>query len=134
VGAKTAPNPQFALDTSALVTMIQNAPGGSLVGARIARSAISTVNWSEVVDSSRADGLDVSQMRQNLESLGLRIYPFTVDDADRAAELQAQSPKIQLSLSDRACLALASRLGVPALTADSSWKKLSLGVEIQLLR
>ena len=39
-----------------------------------------------------------------------------------------------LSLADRACLALASRLGVPAVTADRAWTTLDVGVEIVCIR
>jgi ribonuclease VapC len=39
-----------------------------------------------------------------------------------------------LSLGDRACLALALDLKVPVYTADRSWKQLSLGVRIHVIR
>jgi PIN domain nuclease of toxin-antitoxin system len=37
-------------------------------------------------------------------------------------------------LGDRACLALALRDGLPAVTADRAWQKTHLGVKIQLIR
>jgi ribonuclease VapC len=41
-----------------------------------------------------------------------------------------------LSLGDRACLALAVRLGTKALTADRSWSRIAraVGVEVELIR
>jgi ribonuclease VapC len=39
-----------------------------------------------------------------------------------------------LSLGDRACLALALALGAPVYTSDKSWKKLNLGLRIQVIR
>jgi PIN domain nuclease of toxin-antitoxin system len=39
-----------------------------------------------------------------------------------------------LSLADRACLALAKRLDIPALTADRDWADLNLGIAVQLIR
>jgi PIN domain nuclease of toxin-antitoxin system len=39
-----------------------------------------------------------------------------------------------LSLCDRACLALAQSLAVPALTADRSWARLDLGIAIEVIR
>lgn len=41
-----------------------------------------------------------------------------------------------LSLGDRACLALARRLGVPALTAERRWAEVAgvAGVEVRLIR
>jgi len=38
------------------------------------------------------------------------------------------------SLGDRACLALANQLGLPAVSADRSWGKLQTGIPIELLR
>jgi PIN domain nuclease of toxin-antitoxin system len=37
-------------------------------------------------------------------------------------------------LGDRACLALALRLGLPVMTADRIWGKVTLGVDVQLIR
>ena len=39
-----------------------------------------------------------------------------------------------LSLGDRACLALAQRLRVPAVTADREWANVNVGITIQLVR
>jgi PIN domain nuclease of toxin-antitoxin system len=40
-----------------------------------------------------------------------------------------------LSLGDRACLAVGRLLGMPVLTADAIWSRLSLdGLEVELLR
>jgi len=37
-------------------------------------------------------------------------------------------------MGDRACLGLAQRLGLPALTADLIWTALDLDVEVRLIR
>jgi PIN domain nuclease of toxin-antitoxin system len=39
-----------------------------------------------------------------------------------------------LSLADRACLALAEREGVPAVTADKKWAMLDIGIKVSLIR
>jgi ribonuclease VapC len=39
-----------------------------------------------------------------------------------------------LSLGDRACLGLALRLRVPALTADRAWSRLKSGVKVETIR
>ena len=43
---------------------------------------------------------------------------------------------VGLSLGDRACLALAAELGVPALTADRGWAGVAeaAGVAVQVIR
>jgi PIN domain nuclease of toxin-antitoxin system len=39
-----------------------------------------------------------------------------------------------LSLADRACLALAKRLGVPVVTTDRDWTETKADVEVRLIR
>ena len=39
-----------------------------------------------------------------------------------------------LSLGDRACIATAKHVGLPAVTADKVWAKLYPGVEVRLIR
>lgn len=132
--------PRFALDTSALLAMMQTAPGGSVVGAKLHYSAISTVNLAEVLDYSQEHGIEIDGMVDDLQALGLRIEAFLPEDASAVAAMAAAfrlskepNPPV-LSVSDRACLCLARRLGVPALTADYAWSKLELDVKIQVLR
>jgi ribonuclease VapC len=57
-------------------------------------------------------------------------------EADRVevARLRPITMRQGLSLADRACLVLASRLGVPALTADQSWADADVDAEVQLIR
>ena len=44
------------------------------------------------------------------------------------------SRPLGLSLGDRACIALAEELAAPALTADRSWLRLDVDVEIRVIR
>ena len=126
--------PLFVLDTSAVITMMRDAPGGSVVGVQLRQAVISSVNWTEVVDDCRAHDVDADKLRRDLEYIGLTIVPFTAEDARQAADFWDPSRRVRLSLSDRACLALAARLEVPVMTADHAWQHLSVGVEIRLLR
>jgi PIN domain nuclease of toxin-antitoxin system len=57
-----------------------------------------------------------------------------VEDAEQAAELCSLTRQHGLSLGDRACLGLARRLGLPALTADRAWLDVNSGVEVQAIR
>ncbi|MGH2470263.1 MAG: VapC toxin family PIN domain ribonuclease, partial [Chloroflexota bacterium] len=41
---------------------------------------------------------------------------------------------VGLSLGDRACFALAGRLGLSALTADRTWIDLDIGVVVEVIR
>jgi ribonuclease VapC len=66
-----------------------------------------------------------------LSARNTRIWPTSY--AHRAA-LRASSRAFGLSLCDRACLALAQSLALPALTADRSWARLDLGIAIEVIR
>jgi PIN domain nuclease of toxin-antitoxin system len=114
--------------------MLQSESGADIVEGVIDRGAMSTVNWSEVYQRSVARSVNVGGLRGGVEALGLKILPFTVEDAEQAGELWSSTRQLGLSLGDRACLALARRLGLPALTADGSWRGLRLDVEVQPIR
>jgi PIN domain nuclease of toxin-antitoxin system len=122
------------LDASALLALLLDEPGAEMVEAVADRAAISTVNWSEVFRRSAEHDVDLAGLRGDVEALGLEIVPFTVADAESAAELHPMTRHLGLSLGDRACLALAARLELPTLTADRSWVGAELGVEIRPIR
>ena len=53
---------------------------------------------------------------------------------ERAADLWQPTRGAGLSLGDRACLALARRLDVTAVTADRAWLGLDVGVDVNAIR
>jgi ribonuclease VapC len=123
------------LDASALLAYLHGEPGGTRVREQLRHAAISSVNWSEVVQKALAHGTDVGGLREELESFGLQIVDFNPSDGEDAAHLWAQTRQLGLSLADRACLALGRRLGVPVLTADQTWTAVPSGVAtIQTIR
>jgi ribonuclease VapC len=98
-------------------------------------AVVSAVNWSEVLAKLAQRGLHpASATVAALQDLGLRVEPFTPDDARRTAELWDAGRETGLSLGDRACLALAHRLSGEAVTADRAWKSVDAGVTVRLLR
>jgi PIN domain nuclease of toxin-antitoxin system len=58
------------------------------------------------------------------------VEPFIDADALAVAAVSAKG----LSLGDRTCLALAQRLGAPAVTAEHTWSELPLDVAVHLIR
>ena len=64
----------------------------------------------------------------------LAVEPFADADALAASALFPKTAGKSLSLGYRACLALAQRLGVPAVTAEHAWAQLDLDIEVQLIR
>jgi len=122
------------LDSSALLAMLHSEPGGEVVEELIGNAAMSSVNWSEVVQKILDKAHQSGRAMQDLESLGLRIVPFTTRHAEQTAFLRAATRHKGLSFADRACLALSAELGLPAVTADRIWKELEIEIEVQLAR
>lgn len=121
------------LDASALLAFLQDEPGGEAVEELLGTSAISSVNWSEVIQKALEKKTEVEGLREELESLGLEIVPFTAELAEKTAYLRAETRSLGLSLGDRSCLALADDLGRPAVTTDRIWGDLSLRVKVRVV-
>ena len=122
------------LDASALLAMLQDEPGGDLVQELLETAAISSVNWSEVTQKALDRQMEIDGLRHDLEALGLEILPFTAVLAETTAQLRSATRKAGLSLGDRACLALAAVLDLPAITTDRIWPDLGLPVKIRVVR
>jgi PIN domain nuclease of toxin-antitoxin system len=122
------------LDASALLAYLQDEPGRDAVEAVLAESAISSVNWAEVIQKSIAAGVNVDGMRSDLEALGLTISSFTPEQAETTAEIWNQTRQYGLSLGDRTCLSLGLDLDVPVLTTDRAWASLNLSVSVHVVR
>ena len=125
----------FVLDASALLAWLHREPGLEIVEASLGSSVICSVNWAEVLQKIIARGdQQPRDVGGDLEFLGLIVIPFTAGDAMTAAKLSTVGRNVGLSLGDRACLSLAQRLGLPALTTDRVWETLSLGIDVRLIR
>jgi len=122
------------LDASALLSFLQNEPGNNQVEAVLPEAVICSVNWSEVVQKTIAAGVDSNGMREDLEALGLRILPFSTEEAELAAQLWQQTRQAGLSLGDRACLSVGLRMNASVLTADQIWATLNLPVVVRCIR
>jgi ribonuclease VapC len=123
------------LDASAVLAIMLGESGAERVRQAIAEGAyISAVNVTEVVTRQLDRGVTESNARANVDELEIDVVSFDEDLAYRAGLLRSATRSAGLSLGDRACLALAERLGVPALTADRAWGTLQLNIQIDVIR
>lgn len=122
------------LDASALLAYLKEETGGKAVKAVLSKARISTVNWAEVVQKAIALGTDVDGMLEELQELGLKIEPFIIEDGEKAGRLWSETKQYGLSLGDRACLSLGSRLEATVLTSDRAWASLDIAVSVQVIR
>lgn len=122
-----------------MLALVHAEPGAESVADALRDAVMSTVNWAEVVARVRSgatngDSAGPSDLRFEVCALGLRLIEFTAEQADLAGELRRSTREFGLSLGDRACLALALARSEPVLTADRVWRRLRLGVEIEVIR
>ncbi len=122
------------LDASALLAMLQGEPGGDRVAEAIPDAVISAVNITEVVAKLCDKGLAQKQARETMEILSLNVVEFDMSQAIEAGGLRPSTRDYGLSLGDRACLALAARVGATALTTDRAWAQLEIGISVDVIR
>ncbi len=121
-------------DASAILAMLDREPGHQRVAAELPATVMSTVNLAEIVTSLINKGIPAADARRTTESLEIETVPLDRELALAAGALREVTRSHGLSLGDRACLALARHLALPALTADRTWAELDVGIEIQLIR
>lgn len=122
------------LDASALLAYIKLEAGSDRVAEVIGDALISAVNYAEVISKYLFLGATRDAIHDALRYVELNIIDFDAQLAESAGELIVYTRDKGLSLGDRACLALAGRESLPALTTDRAWANLNIGVDIQFIR
>jgi ribonuclease VapC len=122
------------LDSSAVLAVLNDEPGADAVSAILDDALISTVNYAEIVGKLVERGSSYSQAQAALRVIALTTVDFDIALARRTGALRAETMRRGLSLGDRACLSLAEREGVAAVTGDRSWVGAVSSVEVRLIR
>lgn len=122
------------LDASAVLAAYFDEPGADQVLATLPGALLSTVNYTEVIGKCLDRGDELGVALRKLAAIGFTVVPHDVRLAQRAGALRPLTKRLGMSLGDRACLALAERERLPALTADRFWGSLGLGIDIRLIR
>jgi ribonuclease VapC len=124
----------FVLDASAVLALLQGESGAGRVQAVLRQAVLSSVNLTEVVTKLVARGFSEDEVRAILGRVQLAVQPYDEELAIAAGVMHASTRKRGLSLGDRACLALARRLGATALTTDRVWRGIDVGASVELIR
>src|SRR5215469_372929 len=97
---------------------------------------MSVVNLGEVVGHFARIGSSEADIRAMLDPLPFLRVALDEELAFRIGLMLPATRGAGLSIGDRACLALADKLGVRALMADRAWRRIAraVGVEIELIR
>lgn len=116
--------------------MLLEEPGQDVVQTAITsgRTAMSAVNFAEVIGKLSFLGDASKPAFGIIPSLGIEIVDFGSSQAIEVGALQPVLHRRDISLADRACLALARTRGWPVLTGDRPWATLDIGVEVRLIR
>jgi len=124
------------IDTSAVFIDLQNEDGADEARKWLRDAAISSVNLHEIVAKATDKGASPDQARELIEKMRLTVHAHDTEDAVESGLLRMTTRGKGLSLGDRACLALARKLNLPAVTANRAWADLAddLGVEVVLVR
>ena len=117
-----------------MIAFLKDEVGSATVLAAMPDAVISSVNLAEVVTRLIDDGFAFEDVRTAIANTSIDTIGFDYEFAFGAGALREPTRAYGLSLGDRACLALAQRLGIPALTADRQWALIDIGVEVRLIR
>jgi ribonuclease VapC len=122
------------LDASAYLAMLKSERGWHRVLEVLPNAVMTSINAAEIyakLSEWQAEAAQFQKCQAILESI---TVAFDHDLAVRTGAMHAQTKGLGLSIGDRSCLALAQRLGVPAMTADKIWQKADLAITVELIR
>lgn len=125
---------KVVMDSSAFMAYMNEEPGADTVKALLRGALISSVNACEIATKLTATGRTPLEVHYILKAAGVEIVDFDLALAIEAGSMVLLTKSRGLSLGDRACLALAAREGLSALTADRAWKGVEIGAAIEFVR
>jgi ribonuclease VapC len=107
-------------DSSALLAFVLDEPGADTVERELGEGGVcGAVNWSEIAQRILTHGRNWELTSALLRSYGLAVEPVVEADAEWAALRWRRGEG--LTLADRLCLAIGSRLEATVWTADAAW-------------
>lgn len=128
--------PSCVIDTSAVFADLHEEVGAAEARRWMRDAVISAINLQEVASKAIDKGVPADVVPSLIEALRLDTRPLDKDLALAAGTMRALTARLGLSHGDRACLALAKKLGLPAVTADKAWAEVAqdIGVDVVVIR
>jgi ribonuclease VapC len=116
--------PEYLLDASAVLALIQNEPGADRVAGMLSTAAISAVNLAEVVTILVRRSGDPETAIRMLLLLNLRVLAWEESSAHRS-RVFAYLADAGISLGDRACITEGMSFAKTRIaTTDRAWKNI----------
>lgn len=126
--------PEAVLDASALLAFLRKEPGAAKVERVLTGASICAVSLSEALAKLTEYGARLEEVIFQVDRLRIPVVPFDAELARIAASLRVPTRQAGLSLGDRACLALALKTGLPALTTEEELLRCETGVKVVKIR
>ena len=124
------------VDSSVILACLNREPGFEAWLPWLDDAACSATIIAEVATKLVEKGISADRAARAIAALEFAVFPVDYADALAIGALHAATRSAGLSLGDRSCLALANRLGLPAVTADRAWSRVAAaaGVEVHQIR
>lgn len=126
-------NNKIVFDTSAILALIKMEQGHETVAKYLDNAIVSSVNFSEVATILSREGFGQEEVIRSLSDTFLHIIDFDSEQALVVASIDEVTRHYNLSLADKACLALARKKNLPVLTANKLWRNLDLNIETKTI-
>jgi PIN domain nuclease of toxin-antitoxin system len=126
--------PDVVVDASAIIAVIKGEAGAQRAAESAQGARMSALNYCEIVGWLAERGSTAIDVESVIAPFNLTVEDFSRARALAAGLLTAKTKGRNISLADRACIALAVELGLPAMTGDRIWRDLGLDVDIELIR
>jgi PIN domain nuclease of toxin-antitoxin system len=120
------------LDSSAVLAVLNAERGADTIIVILNDAVLCSVNYAEVVTKLVERGVNLDDIETAMRLITSTVVDFDISLARRTGTLRAETSKHGLSLGDRACLALAERESLPAITGDRNLIGSVKSIEIQL--
>ena len=128
-------NNKVILDASALLALLQQESGASVVEPLLKNAIMSTVNVAETLITLQKIDILPEEAIALITDIIPEIVIFDLVQAQMVAELHNKVLFKGLSLGDKACIVLGKKLKIPIYTADKIWSELKLqDVKINIIR
>lgn len=121
------------IDASTLLAYLQGERGAEAAGEYCQNAIISAVNLSEVFQKAMRQNTYVL-VQSIIQQVSIEVVPFSSGHAAATAELHEPTIGKNISLADRACMALGKLMQLPVVTADHGWQELDIDVELVFFR
>ena len=105
--------PEYVLDASALLALVNREPGGEKVRAYLPRSVMSAVNYCETLQCLRRGGMPAEIIPHVLAPLVSRPPAFDEGQAHLAAAIHEKTRHLGLSFGDCPASPSLSRMACP---------------------